>query len=768
MAVGGDNSEPPSVDAASAYMLQYGRFEAVHQQQLEALGLPKRLWRRLYDKLTAETFDIGERVVFSADGSEKSLGEHALCLKSEKLEKESDVFLVDHVWTTTVAQVQQDLDGVPGLLERMEKLTGIYEPQRNLPAMPDTGLLDATVDINVSAVMSQAGVDEGRARELLRKTGGDIIEAIVAAGEEKAPRSAQGSMQSQIMQQLGAGAQGDRAREWKTRAYDCTQYSLDGSDQLDGVDIRVAVGAAVRARDVTCSVTATHLTVSVAGSVAVDGELHAAVEPGEATWAVEAGILTVSLVKRKAEFWDEVLAGEQRTDPIAHAKHVQRVARDVWRYLQGYDYLARGADQTLAKRTHWYVADAVGLAVAHSDAPNVRCLPLLHIDAGGQMTPLSILWPVSDIAQGDALARDFCPAWLGDAQQRQGYLLAIFQGPTQFALDAHERLVGRWAQAATEAVRVGLASGPAPKQAIRRLFVRGISPDAKAAVVAAGLELADTPDAADVIFDDIPHEGRLSNQHNLNAIFFSTENAVTAFQRIAGAQSWLSPGFLLKSQICELIGAALMRSNSWWLLKSDQAVAGVEPPTVLTSSWITAVRHADVGYVAALECAPSMLVGSRLFLVERLVLLTPGNSVFVWTGAPRIFQIEIKLDGNKPEPYQVLPPASEVSEHAFKLQAAAQLGPEGYARFGTEIVHVITDAMRLLLGGDSGDGTSFGVFRMCFTIGQGPAGVAPVLHEARPASVAEQLAVSSEFIPSLAAVLAGGGSSALWTQLHSE
>ncbi|KAJ2540984.1 hypothetical protein GGF49_004024 [Coemansia sp. RSA 1853] len=737
-------------------MLQYGRFEAMHQQQLEALGLPRSLWKQLYDKITGETFDIGEWVVFSDDDTVKSLAEHTLSLKSEKLEAESKVFLVDHIWTTTVARELQDLDSVPGLLERMEKLTGIYEPQKNLPAMPDTDLLENTVDANVAAVMSQAGVDEARARELLRKAGGDIIEAIVAASEETAPSTAQSSVQSQIMQQLEEGGQGDGPTEWKTRGYECVQYSLDNSAQLDGVDICVAVGAAVHARDVVCNVTTTHLTVTVSGKVAVDGDLHAEVEANETTWAVEAGVLSVSLVKRKAEYWPEVLVGEHRTDPITHAKHVRRVARDTWRYLQGYDYLARSSDQTLAKRTFWYVADAVGLAVAHDDEPNVRCLPLLYVDAQGQMTPLSILWPIRDIAQGTTLVRDVCPAWLTDPQQRQGYLHAIFSGPTQFVLDSHEQLARMWDQTAKNAVRADIATGSTPKLSGRSLFVRDITSDAKAAVAAAGLVLVDAPKDADIVFDDVPCEGRLTNQHSLNAAVYSTENAITAFQRIAGAQSWLSPGFLLKSQICELIGAAIMRNNSWWLLKSDQVVAGVEPQTVLTSNWITAVRHADVGYSAALECTPSMVIGGRLFLVERMVLVTPANGVFVWAAAPRIFQHQIAMDANKPEPYQALPPASEVSEHLFKLQASVQLGSGGTTRFDTETEQVIVDTMRLLLGVDSGDGTNFGVFRMRFAIGQGADGAVPVLHEVRPALVAEQLAVSSDFVPSVATVIVGG------------
>ncbi|KAJ2842564.1 hypothetical protein IWW36_005861, partial [Coemansia brasiliensis] len=156
----------PSADAASTFMLQYGRFEAAHQQQLESLGLPKPLWKVLFKKLLEEKLDIGEWVVFGEEcaGDLRNLGQHQLCLQKDELIAESDVFLVDHIWTTTASNVQQDLERIPGLLGRMEQITGIYEPHTD--GKHD---YDPLQDINVPVVMSQAGVDESRARELLRE-----------------------------------------------------------------------------------------------------------------------------------------------------------------------------------------------------------------------------------------------------------------------------------------------------------------------------------------------------------------------------------------------------------------------------------------------------------------------------------------------------------------------------------------------------------------------------------------------------------------------
>ncbi|KAJ1837330.1 hypothetical protein LPJ57_011458, partial [Coemansia sp. RSA 486] len=160
MAISGEE-QVPSVNAASSFMLQYGQFEATHKQQLESLGLPKHLWQVLYKKLASEILDIGEYVVLnSVEDSTKHtayLTEHKLCLSQDKLDAQSNVFLIDHAWTTTIDQALGQLDSAPGLLERMETLTGIFEPHEKMPIMPNTESLDAANEVNVPVVVAQTG-----------------------------------------------------------------------------------------------------------------------------------------------------------------------------------------------------------------------------------------------------------------------------------------------------------------------------------------------------------------------------------------------------------------------------------------------------------------------------------------------------------------------------------------------------------------------------------------------------------------------------------
>ncbi|KAJ2803741.1 hypothetical protein H4R20_002775 [Coemansia guatemalensis] len=764
-------------------MLDYGRFEATHQQQLEALDLPRSLWKVLHKKIVQECFDIGEWVVFAEteadddDGNSCAAGitDTRLCLKKGELEAISDVFLVDHAWTTSISQAFSDLSSIPGLLERMERLTGIYEAKYEGPGILKSENTESTINANVPAVMSQAGVSEDRARELLQRTRGDIVEAIMMADDESANNGSAGagvpeSIQSQILQQLETGSEqnGAMPTKWATRNYECIQHSLDGSNELDGIDIRLPLAPGVQSGDIKCEVLPKHLSVSVAGGVIIDGDLHAQVDTSASTWTVEDGVLCIALVKQKAEYWSEVIVGESRISPKVHQKHLLRVFRELWRYLQGYDYLAQGADQSLVKRTNWYMQDEVGLAVAHSDDPNVRCLPFLYVNASGRMMPFSLLWPIKLITQGDVLARDYCPRWLTDPAQRSGYLQAIFQGPTQGVLDAREQLARKLEQTATGAARSSLANQPAPTQHLRSLYVRDATSEVQSAITTAGYDMASAPEDADAVFDDMQHEGKLASQHGIATALLDADSAIAAFQRAAGVQSWLSKGFSLRTQIAEFIGTALVDSNSWWLLTSVQTQPDVASPRILTNSWVVAVRHADVGYSTAVECTLFTSVPDRLFLAEWIVLLTPDRGVYLWGEKPCFVQHKLAMVDDNPAPCQALAPASAVSEDELKHSIAKQLSPDCLAPFIAKSEHAVADALSLLLSPSNDAENKFGVFGFSFTFSNGPDGVVPILHEARPMTVGEQVSQSPNFIPDVAAVLAGCPSRTQWRQIGVE
>lgn len=77
-------------------ILSYEDFVKVHGVLLAASGLPQPLHRKLYQKLTAETFDGGN--YFQVEPVEGGR-QRRLVLTADSIGQHSDVFLGDHAWT---------------------------------------------------------------------------------------------------------------------------------------------------------------------------------------------------------------------------------------------------------------------------------------------------------------------------------------------------------------------------------------------------------------------------------------------------------------------------------------------------------------------------------------------------------------------------------------------------------------------------------------------------------------------------------------------
>ncbi|KAJ2213950.1 hypothetical protein EV179_003420 [Coemansia sp. RSA 487] len=778
MATGGSDS----AEAENAFTRDYSWFETTHRQQLETLDLPRELWQPLFKKISTNTLDIGNYVVFceteddsnNVDGGSKRLSEHRLCLAKDNLEEASDVFLVDHAWTTTVAKAANELNEIPELLDRMERLTGIYEPTGKVPSMPDTESLDATMSVNVPIVASQAGISEERARKLLCRTGGDIVEAIVLANDEISGMSdTQNDIQAKIIEQLsgGDGSGDEQVLEWSTRKYSCTQYSLDDGALPDAIDIRIPVPAYVTRSDVKFSVSQKHLSVLVLGNVVIDGDLHANISAEEATWTTDSGVLTITLVKKQPEYWPVAITGEHRISPAAHRKHILHVCNDLWRYFQGYDYVARSLDQqSLVKCTNWYIQDEVGLAIEHSDSPNMRSLPFIYLDKQGQMTPFNVVWPIQPITKGQVLSRDYCPRWLTDPEQRKGYLHAIFKSPTQFLLDAYKTLVEGWANVAKNAKGAVLTKSYVSDAQAKTVYIRDASAEVKNAVESAGLCLADSADTADIVFDSSTEiDGKPTSKHPLNSVFGSNEITVKALQAIVGAKEWLCPGFDMKSQICEFIGAALMDSNSWWLLSNDQTTQNIQSQAIFTSDWVAAVRHVDVGYTTAVKCAPPAIASNHLYVVEKRALLTPDDRLYIWSKNTWVYRHTIQMSEKNPEPYQALLAAEEVPKDTLAQLLAKQFGKGAFEKLNRDADVIVADIIRLMLGEGSSDGKNFGLFSFSFALGRHYDSVSPFLHHVKPVPFSKSFdggSGNATIVPEVVAALSGSADPNCWKQIE--
>lgn len=74
---------------------EFKSFEKAHRAQMEAIGFPKSLYSRLYQKLKNEEFDVGTKVKIVIDKDADKMMVAAL----NKISPEEDVYLVDHAWT---------------------------------------------------------------------------------------------------------------------------------------------------------------------------------------------------------------------------------------------------------------------------------------------------------------------------------------------------------------------------------------------------------------------------------------------------------------------------------------------------------------------------------------------------------------------------------------------------------------------------------------------------------------------------------------------
>lgn len=201
-------------------------FLKLHRPQAMNIGLPAKLLPIVYTKLLNQTFDIldsfevqlveeeGFRVVVSKEGGLKA-GE--------------DVWLIDHLWTTTIDHAQEQLKKVDGLADRLWILANMdihlenerREAAANAPPAPAAPIAasarPAPVEVELdedalAAIMAQASVSRDRAVEAYRTNGGDLIQSVVwLGGESEFEKETKAKMEAICEAQMAAQQPADAA-----------------------------------------------------------------------------------------------------------------------------------------------------------------------------------------------------------------------------------------------------------------------------------------------------------------------------------------------------------------------------------------------------------------------------------------------------------------------------------------------------------------------------------------------------------------------------
>jgi tubulin--tyrosine ligase-like protein 12 len=104
--------------------------------------------------------------------------------------------------------------------------------------------------------------------------------------------------------------------------------------------------------------------------------------------------------------------------------------------------IARSFRVSGSNEPYWYVMDELGSALNHSDIPNMALFPLLYSpsnDFSKDMTPICVMWPISDLLLGSLLYRDFLNG-VSEVQARSARLSVWYDTPKDFFITQNAEL----------------------------------------------------------------------------------------------------------------------------------------------------------------------------------------------------------------------------------------------------------------------------------------------------------------------------------------
>ncbi|KAI8332804.1 tubulin-tyrosine ligase family-domain-containing protein [Chlamydoabsidia padenii] len=174
-------------------------FVAVHQYQLKSI--PEDLWQPLFMKLGEDYLDAGSTMELHHGDP---LPGYSLHLKNDGscLEKHSDIYLIDHAWTTTPETAKQQLkDNTINLLERLENLMGI-EPEEGWVDEDDEDEQVDHDDAIISMVAEQANVSYEKAKQALVEENYEVVNAIANLTIDPEFKKQADALQDQVLGQL--------------------------------------------------------------------------------------------------------------------------------------------------------------------------------------------------------------------------------------------------------------------------------------------------------------------------------------------------------------------------------------------------------------------------------------------------------------------------------------------------------------------------------------------------------------------------------------
>ncbi|RKP28192.1 tubulin-tyrosine ligase family-domain-containing protein [Syncephalis pseudoplumigaleata] len=237
--------------SASDEVNAFNAFVELHRYQLASL--PESLWPRLFNKLCNDTLDAGNYFCLAEldDEEAAALGSpYTLQVAEGKaLARQSDIFLLDHAWTTTPERAREELEKNEALLERMANLMGIpeeeeeeEEAEEEASSSDNAGSVDSWTardndqkadahEAMVELAAQQANVSKDTARAMLEKESWDLISAVSLLTLSDDAREAAEQLERRVMGDIEQRDVSAR-RAWRVGAVLNAMWRFAGTYQI--------------------------------------------------------------------------------------------------------------------------------------------------------------------------------------------------------------------------------------------------------------------------------------------------------------------------------------------------------------------------------------------------------------------------------------------------------------------------------------------------------------------------------------------------------
>ena len=294
-------------------------FLSVHKPQLQSIGLPQTLWKRLYQKLyLSATCDNKGVFEFRKDNLQDK---KRLSLQAKRnLDKFGDVFLVDHIWTS---------DGCKEAKEQLAKSPRLLSRVRDLMCLEDESTKKTEADFldNVQILMDLGKADENRAKALLESDSNEVINALVHADmEDYTPKEMKKAAKQLLtfdefklgfLSEVGEERKDLLSDEYIKKMY--TRYRKDKEHEEDdflgkgvtahyswneeddgSINVLVSVPPGSKKNQILNKITMKKWVFGLKGSAnkVIDGEFHDGIASDECFWTFDSpGVIQMTLEK---------------------------------------------------------------------------------------------------------------------------------------------------------------------------------------------------------------------------------------------------------------------------------------------------------------------------------------------------------------------------------------------------------------------------------------------------------------------------------------